>query len=784
MRKILLKKPKDLLGLHQNAIKRSIYSSSISKPIKQNQNLLTEIRSILQSENWESILPFSKVPKKLNPVVIQALLQENHVGMESNLKKLSFLAITLCNYNLYGCVSLVIDAIIALGLSPMLVLDSIVSCYKGSFASYDNLNPKVFEITVDIYRVKGLLDEAAAIILKDDGIVYSPLLYNSFLRDLLDGNKLELFWKVCEAMPKKVGLFDVFAYTNMIKAHCMVGNIKEAKALFVEMGAKGCEPNCVTYNVMVAGLCNVGRLDEALEIKKCMIDKGILPNVFLYTTLINGFFMNKKWDDAYIILKEMRDAGVKPNVVTCNALINGYLSKSDLEGAFRVKDEMIASGVDTDLTIYNTLLYGLCRKLEMDRARKLVNEMISLDMKLDFRTFSLMIHGYCKVRRMKDAFALVDEMKKLDMEPNARIYGLLIIGLCHTWDLEKAIALLLEVNVKHHIDRVVYETCLSACSKHRDYKKCQRVFEVMKEQEIRPNEFCYGDIIGCLSSVLKMDEARSFMNEMIESGLEPNAHIFRSLISGFCRFGEFKVANKYFYAMLGRGLVPAYETYAILIVENCKSGKIIDALTIFRCVLSRKFFPDTRTYKVLINSLISCTKFEEVSGLLIELHNKGIVVNVSLFESVVLGLCKKEKVEEAYKLVEDGGFSPTLSTYNNLLKGFFKIGNIKRVKELFAEMKEKGLSPNDVTYGTMIIGFCKFKDLNVACELLDEMVQMGMAPNSFVYNCLVNCCYKMGDLEKANDLSRLMTEKGFGLTLSPGVLTLKDLEPERSQMGI
>ncbi|GJR55562.1 pentatricopeptide repeat-containing protein [Tanacetum coccineum] len=586
----------------------------------------------------------SKIPMKLNPYVVSNIISDFH-----DCEKMFRLAVFLCNIDLYGCASVITDHVIDSSMLYRAFGDCYEVCYEECVL---NLNPKVFEFVVDRCRVKGSLDICVGLMTIYEEFVCdtSSLCFNSLLRDLIKCGNLELFWDVCGLMLVTRRLFDVYMYTNMIKAHCMDGDVDAAKRVLVEMSGK-------------------------------------------------------RLEDARLVLKEMFDAGVEPNVVTYNALVNGFILEGDLERAVKVKDEMIASPVGADLVVYNTLLYGLCKEHMMDKAGELTSEMIKLGVNPDLKTFHMLIHGYCRVSRMIDAFLAVDEMKKLGFEPDVRTYCLLIIGLCHARDLEKAYLLLSETSLKEFkLDQLVYETLLSACSKQSDYTKSKKVFELMKEQGMMLNEFCYGSIIGCLCRVEKLDEARSFMNEMIENGLEPNTHIFGSLIYGYCKLRDSKVANKYFYTMLGRELVPTGETYTILAEENCRSGNYVDAFSIFRCMLSRKVFSDIRTYKVLIDCLMKYGYLEDVSRLLIELHSKGIVYNHPSVSSLVLSLCKKQKVEEAYSS-----------------------------KELFEEIKQKGLSPDHVTYGTMIIGFCKSKD----------------------------CCHKTGDSDKAKDLCQKMTEKGY-----------------------
>lgn len=233
-------------------------SFSSSQALTQNEDSVREITTLLNSHNWQALMESSDIPKKLNTDVIRSVILQNQVGdpkrllnffywsqhkmgtsnAQQDLDVLSALAVNLCNSNWYGPASDLIKCIIRNSDSPLAVLGSIVKCYRSCNGSPNSV---IFDMLMDSYRKMGFLVEAVNVFLGPKNFEFRPSLLscNSLLGDLLKGNKVELFWKVFDGMCVHKVLPDVYTYTNMISAHCKVGNVKDAKRVLLEMGVVG-----------------------------------------------------------------------------------------------------------------------------------------------------------------------------------------------------------------------------------------------------------------------------------------------------------------------------------------------------------------------------------------------------------------------------------------------------------------------------------------------------------------------------------------------------------------
>ncbi|KAJ9163956.1 hypothetical protein P3X46_023576 [Hevea brasiliensis] len=508
----------------------------------QQDNNVKEITALLKQNNWQYLIECSSIINKLNPDVVLSVIKQNQVndpkhlnsffnwvhsiiGIPQNICSFSILAIILCNSRLFASANSVLERMIDARKHHLEILDSVVKCYKAA----------------------GLFLGA-----KHYGFVVDLVCCNSLLKDLLKGNRLELFWEVYNGMLDAKVDPDVYTYTNLINAHCRVENVKEGKGLLFAMEKKGCSPSSVTCNVVIDGFCRAGDMDEAFELKKSMVDKGLAPDNYTYAMLIDGFCKQKRSGEAKLLLKEMYSMGLKPDHIPYTALINGFMKQGNITEAFQVKEEMLAHEIKLNLFTFNTLIHGLCKVGEMEKVKPLFSEMIAMGITPDSQTYNYEeqelgtnhVHFWCynqwplQCRDLKRANEVFQEMISQGLKPNVVIDSTLIKG---------------------HIKEGMFE-------------EARKILDVVKEQGVAPDVFCYNTFIIGLCKAGKMEEARTYLVVMVKNGLKPNVYTYGPFIHGYCKAGDMQGAESCFAEMLSCGIAPNDVVYGALIDGYCKEG--------------------------------------------------------------------------------------------------------------------------------------------------------------------------------------------------------------------
>ncbi|KAL1207933.1 Pentatricopeptide repeat-containing protein [Cardamine amara subsp. amara] len=135
----------------------------------------------------------------------------------------------------------------------------------------------------------------------------------------------------------------------------------------------------------------------------------------------------------------------------------------------------------------------------------------------------------------------------------------------------------------------------------------------------------------------------------------------------------------------------AYET---LIARLCKLGRIDDAL-------------------ILIGD-ISTGKFELTS---------------STFHPILNTLTKKNKIEEAWRVVElmrSHALPMDVTSYNYFLTSHCYDGDVAEASKVLMKMEEEGISADTRTYDALVLGACKSGKVEAAMAILGRMEEEGL----------------------------------------------------------
>jgi pentatricopeptide repeat protein len=93
--------------------------------------------------------------------------------------------------------------------------------------------------------------------------------------------------------------------------------------------------------------------------------------------------------------------------------------------------------------------------------------------------------------------------------------------------------------------------------------------------------------------------------------------------------------------------------------------------------------------------------------------------NVFVYNQMINGYCKQDKIENALKLFEtmkNENVSPDVVTFNTIIDYYCKSGEMKKAEEWFYKMQNENISADVVTFNTFIDYFCKSNDMKTAEE--------------------------------------------------------------------
>ncbi|KAH0453533.1 hypothetical protein IEQ34_017857 [Dendrobium chrysotoxum] len=436
---------------------------------------------------------------------------------------------------------------------------------------------------------------------------------------------------------------------------------------------------CDRYNALMKTFARFGKADEALRLLREMKT----PNVICYTTAMDALVRAGRCEEAESVFSEMISLGIAPDSVAYSILVKMYcFHHKRFVSARNIIQLMVDRGCERDVVTYSTVIAGLCRAGKIDLASELMEKMRSLGCPPDVVSYNVLIHAFCNKGDFAEVERILRESSHNGWEPDSVSYNTYISGLCNMGMTDEAL----------------------------------KQLDVMLEKALHPTEVTLNILLGMLCRDSKITEIIFFLARSFELGLDVGAASYNTAMTRLCEIGEFSAVLKLLSDMLKKGIRPDVQTFNIVIMSLCRAGKLHKAKHIFKSkgftpdivtcnILLHEFClagefaefhqlvaelgsgqvsPDAITYNIIVDGLCWDGKFSKaiefvrsidlefksdhvahlafglVKGgrvgdllrLLGEMIEKGLLLDVRLFEFMIQAFCKKGSCEsiEIYKI--------------------------------------------------------------------------------------------------------------------------------------
>lgn len=264
---------------------------------------------------------------------------------------------------------------------------------------------------------------------------------------------------------------------------------------------------------------------------------------------------------------------------------------------------------------------------------------------------------------------------------------------------------------------------------------------------------------------------------------------FNLLLRSLCHMGLFDLAKLLLEYIKSDGILLDNPILEFIVSAFANAGKfrIVKEILISQAQFSneKERAVSSFVHNIFLTALSKRNRVDEAVRFFEDhiLSLKGFCPDTCSFNIVIRGLCKGGQVDKAFEFFHDmGSFGclPDMITYNSLINGLCAVGNVERTLELLREVQSQaGITPDVVTYTSIISGLCKLGKMEEALSLLDEMIHQGVRPNVITFNVLIDGFGKLGEMVSALK----MFEKMSILNCDPDVITFTSLISGHCQIG-
>ncbi|CAN7041787.1 unnamed protein product [Brassica rapa subsp. trilocularis] len=543
----------------------------------------------------------------------------------------------------------------------------------------------------------------------------------SLLIDMLSKeNGCDLYWQTLEELKSSGVSVDSYCFLVLISAYAKMGSAEKAVESFGRMKEFGCRPDVFTYNAVL----------------RLMMRKEV-------------FFML-----AFAVYNEMLKCNCAPNRYTFGVLMDGLYKKGRMNDAQKMFDDMTGRGILPDRVTYTILISGLCQRGSVEDARKLFHEMKEAGEAPDSVACNALLDGFCKLGRMVEAFQLLRMFEKDGFVLGLRGCSSLIDGLFRGGRYDEGFELY-EIMLKKNIkpDVVLCTILIQGLSKAGKIEDALKLLSSMPSQGIPPDTYCYNAVIKALCEQGLLEEARSLHLEMSETESFPDEFTQTILICSMCRNGLVRKAEEIFNEIEKRGCSPSVPSFNALIDGLCKSGELKEARLLLHkmevgrpaSLFLRLSYSGNRSFDAMVESGSILKAYKDLA----HLADAGNSPDIVTYNVLINGFCKAGDIDGALKLLnvlQLKGLSPDSVTYNTLINGLHRVGREEEAFKLFYAKDDFRHSP--AVYKSLMTWSCRKRKITVAVSLWMKYLKKISCLDDETAN-EIEQCFKAGETERA-----------------------------------
>lgn len=323
----------------------------------------------------------------------------------------------------------------------------------------------------------------------------------------------------------------------------------------------------------------------------------------------------------------------------------------------------------------------------------------------------------------------------------------------------------------------VYNSMLYIAGEMKDLELMEKL---ERDMEIKA---CHKDIKTWTILVSQYGKAKSVVkallvfDKMRKSGFEPDVKAYRTMVRLLLDAGKGDIAFEFYKEMVGKEMVLDYNLYRMVLNYVAGLGNIDDIHFVISNMITIGKIPEGEVYSFVSKSFCVAGRIREALVLIQDLKNKEIPIDFKYFEILVKGLCKAGRIDDALEIVDIMKRSDLVDekVYGIIINGYLRKNDLLKANVMFERMKECGYTPTVSTYTELMQHLFKSKEYQKGCELYDEMLERGIQPDNVAIMAMVGGHVRQNNISKAWKVFKSMEKNGTKPTWKSYSIFIKEL---------
>ncbi|KAA8538938.1 hypothetical protein F0562_025630 [Nyssa sinensis] len=454
-----------------------------------------------------------------------------------------------------------------------------------------------------------------------DGIILDVVLVNSILDFYVKCGAFNYAEKLFELMTEK----DTVSWNIIIGAYLQIGDMQKALSLFRWLPVKdvaswntiidghmrnGLESNALdllyqiveigpvfneaTFTIALVLVSSLSILELGKQIHGRVLRIGIHNDGFVRDSIIDMYCKCGQMEKASVIFQSLPQDFVRHNSkiswdesvvgsISCSVMVAGYVLNGRLEEALKVFGTMVREQFEVDKFTLTTIVSACANVGLLELGQQIHGHLLKIGHKVDVFLGSSMIDMYAKCGRLDDAWSIFRQ-----------------------------------TNVRNI---VLWTSMISSCALHGQGREAIRLFELMQNEGITPNEVSFVGVLTACTHAGLVKEGHKYFKLMKEVyGIKPGVEHLTCMVDLLGRAGRLDEIKDFIYENAISHLTAVWSAF----LSSCRVHKNIEmARWVSEKLLELEPF-EAGAYVLLSNTCATNHRWDEAAKLRGLMQEKGV----------------------------------------------------------------------------------------------------------------------------------------------------------------
>lgn len=449
------------------------------------------------------------------------------------------------------------------------------------------------------------------------------------------------------------------------------------------------DPKPVTKNSSPKLLVNCKTLKELKQLHCFMMKKGLCHKASDFNKLVAACVKIGTHDSLHYARNAlemfMEDEGNMDSLFMYNSLLRGYASAGLSDHAILLYLHMAVMGIVPDKFTFPFLLSACSKIMAPSEGVQVHGVVVKMGLEKDIFVRNSLIHFYAECGDIILARKVFDRM----LDRNVVSWTSLINGYARRGFPKEAVSLFFDmVEADVEPNPVTMVCVISACAKLKDFELGKKVCAYISDLGVKLNALMVNALVDMYMKCGDICAARHIFNECADKNLV----MYNIIMSNYVHHGLASEALVILDEMLQQGPQPDKVTMLSTIAACAQLGDLSVGRSSHAYVLRNGLEVWDNISNAIIDMYMKCGKRKAACKVFEQMSNKTVVT----WNSLIAGLVRDGDVELAWRIFDEMPESDLVS-WNTMVGALVQASMFEEAIELFTEMQNQGIKADRVT---------------------------------------------------------------------------------------